>query len=132
MTMCFTKVYQPGKLLTLSSCFRHCSSFSQPLKTEPGGSTVLKESTRHPGGVSLSIPPVLFIAKYNRLIETSNFGRASPTTTTTPHSKENNPILQQDHNELDDRLEANNWQVFTFGNPEICTLEMKANVIKID
>jgi len=74
----------------------------------------LKESTGNPGGVSLSIPPVLFIAKYNRLIETSDFGRATSPTTTGPHSKENNPILRQDHDELDDRLEANNWQVFTF------------------
>ena len=103
MTLCFSKVYQPGKL-TLSSCLRHCSSISRPQtseKPEPGGSTVLKETSHH--SVSLSIPPVLFIAKYNRLIETSDFGKAIP------HPKDNSETFQKPQNELDDRLEANNW-----------------------
>ena len=62
---------------------------------------MLKETSQH--SVSLSIPPVLFIAKYNRLIETSDFVRATPY----PGEKSENFGKEQD--ELDDRLEANNW-----------------------
>ena len=71
---CFAKAFQPGKLtLTL---LRQCSSASHSLKSESGGSSVVKENSFQPS--SLDIPPVLFIAKFNRLIEISEFSRSLP------------------------------------------------------
>ena len=115
-TLCFAKAYHPGKL-TFSS-LRHCSSISQSLKTEAGGSTVIKES--YSPSVSLDIPPVLFIAKYNRLIETSDFSKTAPpnqpkedinqeTLHQQQHQQHQQQLQQQQQNEKEDRFEENNW-----------------------
>lgn len=93
--MCITKVYQPGKW-TLS-CLRYCSSVSHLFKTEAGGSTVVKETSVQTH--SLDVPPVLFIAKYNRLIETTDFSK----TLAPAVSKE------QTIPEREERLEESNW-----------------------
>jgi hypothetical protein len=70
-TLCIAKAFQPGKLAL--TWLRYCSSVS-PLKSEAGGSTLIKENSFHQS--SLDIPPVLFIAKYNRLIETADFSKS--------------------------------------------------------
>jgi hypothetical protein len=113
ITLCFSKAYHPGKLTF--SCLRHCSSISTSLKTEAGGSTVLKESSsRYSPSVSLDIPPVLFIAKYNRLLETSDFAKTAPPyqpkeETSQQASQQQQEQEQQAENKKEDRHEENNW-----------------------
>ena len=76
---------------------RYCSSVSHSFKTEAaGGSTIVREPLIQTS--SLDFPPVLFIAKYNRLIDTADF------------SKTITPLVSAEHHpEIEEKFEESNW-----------------------
>lgn len=104
-SLCLAKAFQPGKL-TLT-WLRQCSSASYSLKAESGGSSVVKENSFQPS--SLDIPPVLFIAKYNRLIEIGEFSRSLPHQLQPDVTKEDGALRPPGLDERDDRSVESNW-----------------------